>query len=139
MNTLSVSERFATTTKRQSINPLEVFEEYDNRKTGYLFPEVFIRALISTGFYCTNTECRDLCNEYNESGRINYRRFLIDCANPTTPILPKKTDQSKADLIEFGLKLKAENLTVVDVIQEYDRIRVGRVSINNFYRAFGSS
>lgn len=139
MSSVPINERFATTTKRQSINPLEVFEEYDNRKTGFLFPEVFIRALISTGFYCTNTECRDLCSKYNESGRINYRRFLIDCANPTEPLMPEKTDQTNADLVEFGLKLKSENLAVVDVIQEYDRIRVGRVSLNNFYRAFGSS
>lgn len=138
MNGLSVLERFATTTKRQSINPLEVFEEYDNRKTGFLFPEVFIRALISTGFYCTNNECHDLCRQYNEGGRINYHRFLLDCANPSSPILPEINDQLKSDLVTFGLKLKSENLTVIDVIQEYDRIRVGRVSINNFYRAFGS-
>lgn len=139
MSVSSIIDRFRASAKRQGIHPLELFEEYDHRKIGLLNPTLFIRAIVSTGFHLTAEESQQLCEHYNHGGSISYRRFLSDLANPQTSVLPEKTDQTYPDLLEFGLKLQSKNLTLIDVILEYDRMRNGRVSVDNFYRAFGSS
>ncbi|OHS94938.1 hypothetical protein TRFO_38884 [Tritrichomonas foetus] len=135
----AVLERFSAHIKRQSINPQEVFEEYDSRRLGLLHPNIFIRAIWSTNFYCTEDECQFLFSKYDDNGKVNYIQFIKDIKNFGTTMLPDKNNNSSTDIIEFGLMLQLKNLTVVDVLVEYDKVRVGRVSESNFYRAFGSS
>ncbi|OHS99690.1 hypothetical protein TRFO_08339 [Tritrichomonas foetus] len=138
-NIRELTDRFASTLRRWGLNPREVFEEYDRGKTGYLLPEIFSRALVSTNFYCSVEDGIFLQNMYMENGMINYRRFLDDVANPisskSTTLAPR--DQEK--IIEFGTRLQAKNLTVIDLMHEFDRLRVGHVSIDTFFRAFGSN
>ena len=134
-----ITERFVSTIRRWGLNPRDIFEEFDKARCGFLSPDLFTKALVSTNFYCSPEDNRKLQNMYNESGLINYRRFLNDLSKPTQPQFEQTPDFDQSQLVEFGLKLQGKNLTVFDIMIEYDRLRIGHVPPDTFFRAFGHS
>jgi Ca2+-binding EF-hand superfamily protein len=160
-----IVERFAATAKRYGFNPTQPFTElgraprylngyshgyFEGPTKGdsdssfnfylndYLTPTAFIQALKSARVHITHAEAQLLQSAYMEDGRVNYRRFLHDVTNPPPP--PPSAPRPPTDLtalIDFGLKLNAEGLSLSDVLAPHDRYRVGRVSFNTFLQAFG--
>jgi Ca2+-binding EF-hand superfamily protein len=135
--THELADRFAAATKRYEVNRNEVFYEFDPRRTGFLTPLAFNRALVSAHVHFTDADLQRLHSAYLEDGRINYRRFLQDAASPPPDPAGQRSNPDASLLHDFGLNLRSRGLTIADVIAPYDRFHSGRVSVSIFQRSFG--
>ena len=134
-----IASRFALATKRYGIAPNDVFADMDRGRTGYLTPVAFDRAMSSFNFAYTNSDSAIMRSAYLEDGRINYRRFLRDAANPQLMLPSQKPEDNTKLLKEFGTKLQSDGMDFYDSVLPYDRIRVGHVSCDTIFKIFGFS
>ena len=138
-----LGDRLRNTIKRVGLEPLALFEEYQERGfPGYLSQDQFRRALASIKFWMKETEFRLICDNYLEPHGINYQKLCKDISPDgqlTTSLLTQTKQVSPRDLIALGSNLKTQGINLYDIFFEFDKVHFGRVPLQTFFRGVGNN
>jgi len=124
-------------TRRKGIDIIDLFHEMDPKDSGFVIIHRFRKVLNTLQIQIEESEFQDICRGYmNEKGMIEYKRFL-DMFSTSTKI--KFVDSQNNRLREFKNFLLNTGISFIDAIKKYDRMKVGSVSIDSFFSAFGNA
>ncbi|OHS96951.1 hypothetical protein TRFO_02097 [Tritrichomonas foetus] len=117
----------------------DVLNEYDPASTGILSSLQLQRALSSCGIHFNKQEIQDIEIEFRYENGISIPALIaaVEMASP-----PKDSNlhpECYNDIVTVAKRLEIHHLTWRDALRPYDRLNEGYISVQDFYRAVGSS
>lgn len=114
---------------------------YDRKKNGIISAVSFHRCIASIGINLSNRNIQSVVMEYQKGDGIDVRRLLDELhgVKGYNETLLEQPTPCQDELIELSRDMIRRRQTLRELLEPYDRTNTGKVTINNFYRALGSS
>lgn len=114
---------------------------YDYKKKGIITSVSLHRWFSSIGINLSNRAIQTIVLAYQAEGGINVRSLIngIKNTNSYNATLSARPPTCTAELADLARELARRRQNIREALQPFDRMNSGHVSVNNFYRCFGSS
>ena len=114
---------------------------YDYKKKGVISTVSLHRWFSSIGINLSNRAIQTIILNYQTEGGVNVRNLINDIKNSNSynATLSARPPTCTAELTDLARELARRRQNIRDALHPFDRMNSGHVSVNNFYRCFGSS
>ncbi|KAH0792063.1 EF hand family protein [Histomonas meleagridis] len=124
-----------------SIDVEKELGNYDRKQTGVISSISLHRWISSLGLSLDNQQIRMLADYYSAGPGVDIQRFVQDLNQALRPVEIRSTKLSPCvnELRELNRILSERYQTIREAMKPYDKLNVGKVTIENFYRAVGGT
>ena len=133
--------RIRQTCDRNAVDVELELTSYDRKRNGIISPVSLHRWISSIGLNFTPQQVQTLAEAFKKGEGVDWKALqqTIELSKSYDQGASTKTPNCTEELRRFGSELALRRQSVREVLKQFDPANKGKVSANDFYRAFGCS